>query len=276
MQYYATIEPHLKEWALQQAVFFVASAPLTGRHVNLSPKGLPASSFSILNANLCGYVDATGSGNETVSHVLENGRVTVMFCSFETSPRILRLFCTGRVIELGEPGFDGWLKRMGDKHVIGARALILLDVFKVSQLFAIQLPPTCSPPPGCENSIQPESAASLFSLSLSAFASAQTPHPSIVRFPQGPFTTLPPTQPLLLTRSTNLLGPNILRLRSPLPGHPPRPRGPKQTPSLPARPQHAGPLGRQEGGQGRANRLPRRQQLRVARWAARSASRAQR
>jgi hypothetical protein len=132
VKYYNSIEPDLQEWALKQAIFFTASAPLNGRHVNLSPKGLPATSFSILNPNLCGYIDATGSGIETVSHINENGRVTIMFCSFETSPRIMRLFCMGRVIEWDEPDFEGWLKRMGNKKLAGMRAVILLDVFKVS------------------------------------------------------------------------------------------------------------------------------------------------
>ena len=67
VKYYNSMEPDLQEWALKQAVFFTASAPLNGCHINLSPKGLPATSFSILNPNLCSYVDATGSGIETVS-----------------------------------------------------------------------------------------------------------------------------------------------------------------------------------------------------------------
>ena len=131
MKLYDSIEPPLKEWALEQAIFFTATSPLTGRHINVSPKGLPATSFSILNPNFCGYIDATGSGNETVSHLLENGRITIMFCSFGPSPRILRFYCTGRVVEWHEPGFDGWLKRMGKRKIDGARAVILLDVFKV-------------------------------------------------------------------------------------------------------------------------------------------------
>ena len=131
VKYLDSIEPDLQEWALKQAVFFTATAPLTGKHINLSPKGLPASSFSILNPNFCGYVDATGSGIETISHIRENGRITIMFCSFESAPRIMRFFCTGRVVEWNEPGFDGWRNRMGNKKFTGMRAVILLDVFKV-------------------------------------------------------------------------------------------------------------------------------------------------
>jgi hypothetical protein len=124
---------------MKQAVFFTASAPLHGRHINLSPKGLPSTSFSILNPNLCGYVDATGSGIETVSHIQENGRVTIMFCSFDASPRILRLFCNGRVIPWNHTDFNSWRERMGNKTFEGMRAVILLDVWKVSGSYGVTM-----------------------------------------------------------------------------------------------------------------------------------------
>ena len=57
-----------------------------------------------------------------------------MFCSFTAQPRILHLFCKGRVIEVDEEGeFEARVKRMGGKVVVGARAGIVLDVFKASQ-----------------------------------------------------------------------------------------------------------------------------------------------
>lgn len=129
--FYPSIPPDLRDWALRQSVFFVASAPLRGRHINLSPKGLPDSSFAILGPNEAAYVDATGSGSETISHVRENGRLTVMFCSFDPTPRILRFFCTAEVIEWNELRFASELARMGGKRVLGARAVIRLDIFKV-------------------------------------------------------------------------------------------------------------------------------------------------
>ncbi|PWY66454.1 DUF1446-domain-containing protein [Aspergillus heteromorphus CBS 117.55] len=129
-KFYPSITPELRDWTLRQSVFFVASAPLEGRHVNLSPKGLPDSSFAILGPNEAAYVDATGSGNETICHMRENGRITVMFCSFDASPGIVRFFCKGSVIEWNEPEFPSYLRRMGGKHVVGARAIIRLDVFK--------------------------------------------------------------------------------------------------------------------------------------------------
>ena len=70
-------------------------------------------------------------GAETISHVYENGRVTIMFCSFAISPRIMRFFCTGKVVEWDEAAFLPLLRRMGKEKIEGARAVILLDVFKV-------------------------------------------------------------------------------------------------------------------------------------------------
>lgn len=131
-KFYDSIPDNLRDWALCQSVFFVASAPLRGRHVNLSPKGLPDSCFAILDSNQAAYIDSTGSGCETISHVRENGRVTVMFCSFDASPRILRLFCTGTVVEWDQPEFFRYSQRMAKPQTVGARAIIKLDVFKVS------------------------------------------------------------------------------------------------------------------------------------------------
>ncbi|KAK2735613.1 hypothetical protein FQN55_002197 [Onygenales sp. PD_40] len=133
MKLFPALSPDLSAWLLNQPVFFVASAPLSAKHINLSPKGLPSASFAVLSPNAAAYVDATGSGNETISHLRENGRITVMFCSFDASPRILRLFCTGTVIEWNEPAFHPLLSRMGleGKHLESARAIISLDIFKV-------------------------------------------------------------------------------------------------------------------------------------------------
>ncbi|KAF3481459.1 pyridoxamine phosphate oxidase family protein [Arthroderma uncinatum] len=133
VQYFPSISPDHQEWLLSQPVYFVASAPNRGKHINISPKGLPATSLAILGPNQVAYLDATGSGNETISHVRENGRVTVMFCSFGASPRIMRLFCTGSIVEYTDPAFRGWLSRMNlaKDYIRGVRAVIALDVFLV-------------------------------------------------------------------------------------------------------------------------------------------------
>ena len=84
------IELHHKEFIEKQHLFFVSTAPLNANgHINLSPKGLD--SFRVLSPARVGYMDIIGSGNETSAHILENGRITFMFCAFDGPPNILRL-----------------------------------------------------------------------------------------------------------------------------------------------------------------------------------------
>ncbi|KAL2004567.1 hypothetical protein VTN00DRAFT_3452 [Thermoascus crustaceus] len=139
-QYYPSLTPTLTTWALSQPIFFTASAPLHGRHINVSPKGMLSSTFSIFDPNHAAYIDATGSGIETVSHVYENGRVTIMFCSFDTKPGILRLFCKARVVEVDSPEFPIYLEKMGLEEVDGARAIVLLDIWKVQTSCGYSIP----------------------------------------------------------------------------------------------------------------------------------------
>jgi len=129
--YFPSLSDDLRDWSLEQQLFFIASAPLSGKHINVSPKGLPSATFTFFDPNHAAYIDMTGSGAETISHLYENGRATVMFCSFGKSPRIMRLFCTGRVIEYADTGYADVLARMGKKDFAGARAVILLDIWKV-------------------------------------------------------------------------------------------------------------------------------------------------
>ena len=84
-----------------------------------------------MDGNHAAYLDLGGSGAETVSHIYENARVTLMFCSFdERTPRILRLYCSGHVVESDNPGFEATIERIGLEKVTGTRAVVLLDVWK--------------------------------------------------------------------------------------------------------------------------------------------------
>ncbi|HJU12244.1 MAG TPA: pyridoxamine 5'-phosphate oxidase family protein, partial [Candidatus Binataceae bacterium] len=93
--WYKEITPELKQFIAAQKVFFVATAPSKGR-INLSPKGMDT--FRVLSPSRVIYLDITGSGNETAAHLLDNGRVTIMFCSFDKTARIARLYGRGRTI----------------------------------------------------------------------------------------------------------------------------------------------------------------------------------
>lgn len=99
-----SIKPAHKEFIEKQHIFFVATAPLSANgRVNLSPKGLNC--FRVLSEHKVAYMDLISSGNETSAHTLENGRITIMFCSFEGAPNILRLYGKGFTVL---PGTDAW------------------------------------------------------------------------------------------------------------------------------------------------------------------------
>lgn len=122
------VTAELERFIARQPLFFVASAPLAPEgHVNLSPKGLDT--FRVLSPRQVAYLDLTGSGNETSAHVAENGRITVMFCSFSGRPLILRLFGRGQVVL---PGAPRWAELAGrfPEHP-GARQIVVVDVARV-------------------------------------------------------------------------------------------------------------------------------------------------
>ncbi|KAI0641203.1 hypothetical protein C8Q79DRAFT_885080, partial [Trametes meyenii] len=128
-KFYESIPPELTPWLLKQEVFWVATAPLSPEaHVNVSPKGV-RDSFHVQSPTRVWYQDLSGSGVETISHIRENGRITLMFNAFEGPPRIVRLFGTGTVCEYGTPEYDELIPP--EHRRPGSRAAIVVDVHKV-------------------------------------------------------------------------------------------------------------------------------------------------
>ena len=98
------ITDEYKHFIENQKMFFVATAPDNHEgHINLSPKGLDT--FRVVSQSRVFYLDFIGSGNETSAHLLENGRVTFMFCAFDGKPNILRLYGRGYTVL---PGDEEW------------------------------------------------------------------------------------------------------------------------------------------------------------------------
>lgn len=95
-KYYSELDNELKKFIGEQLMFFTATAPANGR-INVSPKGVDC--FRILDSKTVAYLDLTGSGNETAAHIHENGRLTIMFCSFGEKPLILRLYGRGEIVK---------------------------------------------------------------------------------------------------------------------------------------------------------------------------------
>ena len=92
---YQSLEQAHQKFIAKQPIFFVGSAASTGM-INISPKGMD--SLRILGPNRILWRNMTGSGNETAAHVAESPRMTIMWCSFQGPPMILRAFGTARAI----------------------------------------------------------------------------------------------------------------------------------------------------------------------------------
>ncbi|MGB5377467.1 pyridoxamine 5'-phosphate oxidase family protein [Muriicola sp.] len=92
----------LQDFIAEQKIFFVATAMSEGR-INLSPKGIDT--FRVLDEKKICWLNLTGSGNETATHVLHNNRMTILFCAFEGAPKIVRLYGTANVFHPGDPNF---------------------------------------------------------------------------------------------------------------------------------------------------------------------------
>ena len=124
------IDGRLRDFIEAQPMFFVATAPSgAGGHVNLSPKGV-AGTFVVLDEHRVAYLDLTASGAETIAHLRDNGRITLMFCAFQGPPNIVRLYGRGRFVTLYDEGFDELAALFGETR--GARAVIVVDVDRVS------------------------------------------------------------------------------------------------------------------------------------------------
>ena len=127
-KFHESIADHHKYFIGSQHLFFVSTAPLNaGGHINLSPKGL--NSFRILSPTRVAYMDIVGSGNETSAHILENGRITFMFCAFDGSPKILRLYGKGHTVL---PDDREWPELSSHFNLLpSTRQIIVADIFKI-------------------------------------------------------------------------------------------------------------------------------------------------
>ena len=137
-KFFDALLPQHHQFIAKQKMFFVASAPLDpGGHVNVSPKGLD--SFRVLSDTKVAYLDITGSGNETSAHMLENGRITIMFCAFDGPPLILRLYGHGGTILPSDAGWDE-LIILFDDVPLSTRQIITVDVYQVQTSCGFSVP----------------------------------------------------------------------------------------------------------------------------------------
>lgn len=132
-----SIRPAHAKFITRQRMFFVATAPLAqDGHVNLSPKG--SDSFAVLAPDKVAYMDLIGSGNETSAHLLENSRITFMFCAYDGAPNILRLYGRGYTVLPESPDWPELAKHFDMQ--INTRQIIVADIHQVQTSCGYSVP----------------------------------------------------------------------------------------------------------------------------------------
>lgn len=125
-RFYPALEPKHRDFIAAQKLFFTASGTADSR-LNLSPKGMD--SFTVLDEKRVAYLDLTGSGNETAAHLKHDGRITLMWTSFDADPLILRIYGHGRAVQRQHAEWATLRPHFAD--LPGERQLIVVDVESV-------------------------------------------------------------------------------------------------------------------------------------------------
>jgi len=135
-KFYDSISEKHQEFIKAQKIFFVATAAEDGR-INLSPKGLD--SLKVLDGNRVVWLNLTGSGNETAAHLKLVNRMTIMFCAFEGSPLIMRIYGAAKVVHKQDSDWAQYYKHF--KKAKGARQIFEMTVesLQTSCGFAVPL-----------------------------------------------------------------------------------------------------------------------------------------
>jgi hypothetical protein len=125
-RFYSALETKHRDFIAAQKLFFTASGTASSR-LNLSPKGMD--SLRVLSDTRVAYLDLTGSGNETAAHLKHDGRLTLMFCSFDTDPLILRLYGRGHVVRRQDAAWSELRRHFAE--LPGERQFVVLDIDSV-------------------------------------------------------------------------------------------------------------------------------------------------
>ncbi|MCY0945123.1 MULTISPECIES: pyridoxamine 5'-phosphate oxidase family protein [Streptomyces] len=137
---HARIDDRLRRFIEEQPVFFTATAPLAGDgHVNLSPKGR-AGTLVVIDDRTLAYLDFGGSGAETIAHVRENGRITLMWCAFSGPPNIVRIHGEGEAVFRDDPRWGGLVALFGEADGPAARAVIVVRARRITDVCGYAVP----------------------------------------------------------------------------------------------------------------------------------------
>ena len=125
-RFYPALDAKHRAFIAEQKLFFTASGTADSR-LNLSPKGMD--SLRVIDGQHIAYLDLTGSGNETAAHLKHDGRMTMMWCSFDSDPLILRVYGRGRAVRRQDAEWSGLRRHFA--ALPGERQLIVLNVESV-------------------------------------------------------------------------------------------------------------------------------------------------
>lgn len=134
-QFEALNEDHIA-FIERQLVFFVGTGA-ADTTINVSPKGMD--SLRVLSPNSLVWLNLTGSGNETAAHVLKSNRMTIMFCSFDKQPLILRLYGTAKMIYPRDSQPFGHYSDLFN-HQPGTRQFFEMDIDRVQTSCGFAVP----------------------------------------------------------------------------------------------------------------------------------------
>ncbi|MFE9094594.1 pyridoxamine 5'-phosphate oxidase family protein [Streptomyces sp. NPDC007264] len=139
---YERIDGRLRTFIEAQPLFFTATAPLSADGtVNLSPKGLKGS-FAVIDELTVAYLDFAGSNAETIAHLRENGRITLMWCAFQGPPNIVRVHGRGEPVFRDDPRFLELLARFPgiDPAPHGLRAITVVTAERIRDTCGYAVP----------------------------------------------------------------------------------------------------------------------------------------
>lgn len=135
---YPSLTPTLRAFIAEAPMFFVATAPLAGDgHVNVSPKG-GMDTLAVLDDTTVAYLDLIGSGAETIAHLRENGRITLMVCSFTARPKILRLYGTGECVFPDSPDWNRLIGHFGEHPI--PRSVVVVSLHRIADSCGFTVP----------------------------------------------------------------------------------------------------------------------------------------
>lgn len=123
------------EFIGEQKIYFVGTAATSG-NVNLSPKG--GDSLRVISPSKIAWLNLTGSGNESASHILKHNRMTIMFCAFDGAPLILRAYGEAQVLHNKDPEWDKYSNLFPES--VAARQIFILKINLVQASCGMSVP----------------------------------------------------------------------------------------------------------------------------------------